>query len=244
MNNQTLRHSFAAAILFSISSVAFATTPSTSPASQLNDISDAVWTKSFATPYQPVSPDQSFTQNQQGRENALNGDPRFATLLKDSFHQHQWFWYEHSRLVPIADLIQTFIGVPGKVILNDNRYVTANGCVPHDCGDRGMVWIDTNIEPATVIFAAAVAVSGGPETHLWLFTSKHLNTGQMQPAFLSSLKHWIEKNNADIDSKKDPALAIFKEDIILVTVVQPNGEQDELKYSMLSAAKNELGAKK
>lgn len=240
MNNQTTRLSFTAAILFSISSVVFATAPSTSAASA----SDAAWTKSFAVPYQPNSPDQSFTQSQQGRVNALNGDHRFATLLKDSFHQHQWFWYEHSRLIPIVDLIQTFIGVPGWVILDDNRYVTTNGCVPHACNESGMVWIDTASEPATLIFAAAVRVSGGPETHLWLFASKHLNTGQMPPAFLSSLKRWIENNNARTDSKKDPALAFLKDNIILVTIVQPNGEQDELKYSMLTMQRIELGAKK
>lgn len=238
MNNQATRHSFTAAILFSISSAAFGTAPSTSPVLQHSTVSDTAWTKSFAAPYRQLS------SSQPGRENALNLDPRFATLLKDSFHQHQWFWYERSRLVPTADLIQTFIGVPGNVILDDNRYVTVNGCVPHDCGDAGMVWIDTASEPATLVFAAAVHISGGPETHLWLFVSKHLNIGQMPPAFMSSLKRWIEKNNADINSKKDPVLANFKENIILVTVAQPNGEQDELKYSMLSTAKNESGAKK
>jgi|ERR1035437_9551235 hypothetical protein len=196
---------------------------------------DASWTRTYAVPWQniPVVPD--FAQ-EQGQENRLNGDPRFLPLLKSAFHQQQWFWRDHYRFTPVPDLVQTFIGVPGSALLDENRYITADGCVPHDCNDRGMLWIDTGSRPAMLIFVATGLVRGSDRsdpTHLWILSSKHLDFENLPPAFLTSLRRW----------KDDNAAHGYKEDFVLATLVQPTGEQVDLTYPTLFYKQNEPGAK-
>ena len=214
------------ALALSSYSVAQTTTPS----------SNAAWTRAFAAAWRDIPATPPIVHNQ-GRENALNGDPRFLPLLKSFFPQHQWFWFDRYKFTPVANLVNTFIGVPGNAILDDDRYVTADGCVPHDCNDRGMLWIDTGTQPATLIFVATgmvASVQGGEQTRLWLFASKHMDFQNLPPAFLSSLERWHIDNVANG----------YKEDILLATLVQPNGQQVDLTYPTLYYKKNQPGAKK
>ncbi len=44
--------------------------------------------------------------------------------------------------------------VPGRVLGDDNRYVTVDGCVPHFCPDRGLLWVDLGLPKPLVVFAA------------------------------------------------------------------------------------------
>jgi hypothetical protein len=205
--------------------------PAQAPVRPLQATLDAAWVQTFAA---PLAGNQ--TDKQIGRENALNGDPRFPLLLKSSFHQHQWFWYDNNKFTPVAELIELFIGVPGSALLDDNRYVTADGCVPHDCVERGMLWIDTAAHPATVIFVATTdvnSIEGGDHARLWLFASQHLDFQNLPPAFLNSLKRWHNY------------IALgYKEDIVLATLVQPNGEQVDLTYPTLYFKDHQPGAKK
>jgi hypothetical protein len=222
--------SIAAVLLAALASAGISTSSQT-PASN----TDTSWVRTFAVPYHPLTPHPPFIEGQ-GHENALNGDPRFAALLHSSFSQKQWFWYDHYHFPPVADLITTFIGVSGSALLDDNRYVTADGCVPHDCGDRGMLWIDTGTKPATLIFVATGDirdVKGSNATHLWLFASKHLDFENLPPDFLSSLQRWHDLNTANN----------YKEDFVLATLVQPNGEMVDLTYPTLNFKQNEPGAK-
>jgi hypothetical protein len=156
-------------------------------------------------------------------------DPRFASLLKTSFHQHQFFWRDYGHFTPLPDVAQEFIGVPGDVLLDENRYITADGCVPHDCQDRGMVWIDTaSPETPTVLFAATGMVRGslsdnGLGWHLWIFSSTKLDWQHMPAHFVASLTGWWEH----------PQEGAEREDLLLVTVVQPSGEMVDLLPSVL-----------
>jgi hypothetical protein len=175
---------------------------------------DASWAREFASP------------SGQGRENALNGDPRFSAFLGSSLHQQQSFWLDHGHFTPVAELVHTFIGVPGSVLLDENRYVMADGCVPHDCYDRGMVWIDTAAQPAAVIFVATGLVSGSQgnatSEHLWLFSSTTLDWQNLPEAFRASLQRWYKTNQ----------MKGYDEKILLVTLVQPNGHMIDVPPSM------------
>ncbi len=134
---------------------------------------------------------------------------------------------------PVAELAQQFMGVPGRVLVNENRFVTANGCVPHDCADRGMLWIDTaTAEKPALIFAATGNISNGPadrnsQIHLWLFSSARLNWDKLPPPFPSSLNQWWNKTTA-VWNEWVP------EKIVLVTLVQPSGEMVDLSPSLFA----------
>ena len=188
--------------------------------------SNADWTRAFAAPWQDIPFTPPFVPSQ-GRDNALNRDPRFPLLLRSSFHQHQWFWYDNNKFTPVAELIELFIGVPGNAILDDDRYVTANGCIPHDCVDRGMLWIDTAAHPAKLIFVATGDVSSATgdkssSTMLWVFSSSKLNWQQLPPPFLLSLHRW--QNNLIEQDRKGHVAWIDQGGFLMANLVQPTGE--------------------
>jgi hypothetical protein len=191
---------------------------------------DTSWVRDFASPSQG---------SQKGRENQLNGDPRFRELLRSSLPQHQFFWRDHGRLTSLPELVQIFMGVPGDVLLDQNRYVTIDGCVPHACSVRGMLWIDTApSKQPSLIFVATSAFRPGPgETeslvHLWLYSSTPL-WQKLPPQFLSSLTQWWN-NTTRVWADTVP------ERVVLVTIVQPSGEMVDLLPSMFAFSS---GAKK
>jgi hypothetical protein len=199
-------------------------------------ISDATWTREFASAYTP--------SNDIGNENQLNGDSRFTTLLKTSFPQRQWFWRENYRFISVPDLVQTFIGVPGDAILDDQRYVTADGCVPHDCNDRGMLWIDTAAHPAKLIFVGTASVRTGPadagsRDRLWLFSSSKLDFQNLPQPFLTSLRRWKDR----IAASNYNGTAGYHYNFILATIVQPSGEMIDISPALLHLDTTESGAK-
>ncbi len=199
---------------------------------------DAQWVKSFAAPCDAAVCAKSGinADNKIGKENALNTDPRWSALLHASLRQRQWFFNEHG-FTPLADLAQTFMGVPGNALLDEDRYVTADGCYPHLCVLRGMVWVDTGANPAKVIFVATDLINdldADPgQLHLWIFANGRLDFARLPPDFLL-LKRWHDTNEAHG----------YKETIAFVTFVQPNGGQSDLAYSMLFHPWKQPGVKK
>jgi hypothetical protein len=207
---------------------------------QTNQVNNALWIRAYAFPWQEITATWPIDHHQ-SRENALRTDPRFRPLLKSSFPQHQWFWKDRDRFVPMEDLVKTFIGVPGMTVLDENRYVTVDGCIPNDRGDKGMLWIDTTTHPTSIIFAATGFINineddrGGmaARDHLWLFTSTHLNWQKIPSAFVSSLRRWNQTNTMGLEPIP----------FILVTIVQPNGEMVDLAPSLLFLSASTNGAK-
>lgn len=175
---------------------------------------DLSWIRSFTAPA---------GSDDDGRENALNGDARLVALLHSSLRQHQFFWHDHGNFTPLPDLVQTFIGVPNKALLWDQRYAVVDGCVPHDCSDRGMLWIDTaSTSKPSLIFVATDSVRGsGPKegslVHLWLFSSTKLDWQHLPPSFVSSASPWWTSTSA-VWTK------YYRERVVVVSLVQPSGE--------------------
>ena len=201
---------------------------------------DATWTRIFAVPYDP----QKAEGDGLGNENSLTNDPRFDALLKASFPQRQWFWYEHGKLVSTADLIETFTGVPGDAILDEGRYVTADGCVPHDCvANRGMLWIDTETQPATLIFVGINLVSGNSSqetSHLWIFSSRKLNWQKLPNSFTTSLPRWL----STIAKPDYRGTSGYHYKFALATIVQPNGVMEDITPETLPLGITEIGTTK
>jgi len=174
----------------------------------------------------------------------LNRNSRLAALLKASFPQKQWFWYDHDHFTPLPSLVHIFIGVPGDAILDDNRYVTADGCVPHDCvANRGMLWIDTGTQPAFLMFAAINPIrSNNPpfESHLWIYTSRKLSWQPMPAPFLFSLHRWLAATGEPGYRETDGYHYSFS----IETIVQPDGVMVDLGPDVLglSAVSAQHGA--
>jgi hypothetical protein len=187
---------------------------------------DAAWLRASASPYNPSD------MQQDSMPSMLNWDPRLRALLRASFHQRQWFWYDHYKFTPLPELIPILMGIPGDAILDDQRYMTLDGCLAHVCdADRGVLWIDTGVRPAQLIFTAVNINSGdlGNTSHLWVFGSSKLDWQHLPGPFLKSLARWRDT----IAAKGYRQTGGYMYNFSLATIVQPSGEQIDISPSLL-----------
>lgn len=185
---------------------------------------DAAWMRDLARPFNPADTEHGYTQG------TLWANTRFKSLLRTTLPQHQWFWYDHYRFTALSELIPLFMGVPGDAILDDARYVTFDGCLPHVCQIRGLLWTDTGVHPARLIFAAVEPNYGQDDTAtLWLFSSSKLDQYHLSEPFLMSLIRWRDT----IGSKVYRGTGGYRYKFLVVTIVQPNGEQVNISPSLL-----------
>jgi hypothetical protein len=60
----------------------------------------------------------------------------------------------NGRYRSLASTALDHLTVPGKVLADENRYISISGCVVHFCPARGLLWIDLNGAHHLVVFAA------------------------------------------------------------------------------------------
>jgi len=124
--------------------------------------------------------------NKDGRENDLVQDPHFIPFLDQFLTAPQTFWGQpkdgHYR--SLADTALEHLTVPGKVLADDNRYVSISGRVLHFGPARGLLWVDLNGSHHLVVFAALDWIKQGKPTTdpgaeytLWLFPNDTLTIG-------------------------------------------------------------------
>ena len=139
-----------------------------------------------------------------GRENDLVQDVHFRPMLEQYLTAPQSFWGTpidgHPRTLATTAL--DHLTVPGKVIADENRYVSISGCVVHFCPARGLLWVDLNGAHHLVVFAAIDWIKEGKTTSdpgaeytLWLFPNEPLTLAssgaQHPPAALNhALARW------------------------------------------------------
>jgi hypothetical protein len=141
--------------------------------------------------------------NKDGRENDLVQDLRFMPFLEQYLTAPQTFWG-----FPIAGRYRSLpntaldhLTVPGKVLADDNRYISISGCTVHFCPARGLLWVDLNGSHHLVVFAALDWIKEGRPTSdpaaeytLWLFPNDPLSiTGNVlhpPPALIKDIARW------------------------------------------------------
>jgi len=156
---------------------------------------------SWLAPYANPAPE--------GRGDELTHDSRFKLFLRDHLTAHQIFWNENESL---GDTAIEFLGVPGQVVLDDNRYFSFDGCVPHFCPSRGLLFVDLGTAHPLVVFIAIdwvkdnkVPGQTGAEYTLWLFSNRALNiaggaddasTEHVPPALIHTISRWAAQPTA------------------------------------------------
>jgi hypothetical protein len=179
----------------------------------------------------------------EGRENALIQDPHFLPFLDDTLTAPQSFWgVQGTKYKPLADTAYDFLSVPGKVIADDNRYLSITGCVFHFCPDRGMLWVDLNGAKKSastehlVVFAATdwireskASTEPGAEYTLWLFANQAFGLtpdapNRIPPALIHSITRW---------TKEPLAGSGIVENITHAIVVDPDGTPHQVPLATL-----------
>jgi hypothetical protein len=76
----------------------------------------------------------------EGREHDLIQDPHFLPFLQQNFTAPQSFWglQAEGQRKTLAQTGYDFLTIPGKVIADQNRYITATGSVFHFRSSRGL----------------------------------------------------------------------------------------------------------
>ncbi|MDE1177725.1 MAG: hypothetical protein PW789_14160 [Edaphobacter sp.] len=167
-----------------------------------------------------------------GHENGLTSDPRFHEFLRSHLAAPQSFWGNGK---PLADVATEFLAVPGIARADENRYLTATGCVPNFCPSRGMLFVDIGSRHPLVIFAA---IDWNRESHnidednaeytLWIFPDRSLAPADAtdETQHLSSpLKRSLGIFSAELKGGRVPPLVTH------AFVVEPNGKPHEIPAS-------------
>jgi hypothetical protein len=176
--------------------------------------------------------------NKDGRENELIQDPHFRPFLDQFLTAPQTFWGQpmagHYRSLAATAL--DHLTVPGKVIADDNRYISITGCVVHFCPARGLLWVDLNGSHHLVVFAAIDWTKEGRPTSdpaaeytVWLFPNEPLSiasTGAQHPpaALTHAIARWTSQPLAGSGIVQNITHAIL---------VDPDGTPHEVAPSTL-----------
>jgi hypothetical protein len=143
----------------------------------------------------------------EGRENELIQDSHFRQMLDRYLTAPQSFWGPkpedpkspvHKSL---ADTAYDFLAIPGRVITDDNRYITVTGAVRHFRTSRGLIFADLNSPRPLVVFAAIDWIRDSRTTDdaeaeytLWIFPNQPTGTDSdpknLPPALTRSLGRW------------------------------------------------------
>lgn len=137
-----------------------------------------------------------------GREHELIQDPEYRPFLEHFFAAPQSFWGPEFPRKSLPDTIEDFLAVPGKVIADDERYITVTGCVFHFCPSRGLLFADLNNPRPLVVFAAIDWIRDSKPTTdpdaeytLWIFTDQAPGPTDaptnLPPPLVRSLTRWM-----------------------------------------------------
>ncbi len=175
-----------------------------------------------------------------GRENELIQDPKFHPFLEQNLTAPQSFWgVQGTKYKPLPDVVMDFLSVPGKVIADDDRYLTITGCVFHFCPSRGLLWVDLNAAPKTGNLVAFGAVdwiresktTSQPDAEytLWLFSNEAFGLKADEPnpipaALVRSISRW---------TKEPLAGSGIVERITHAIVVDPDGTPHQVPIATL-----------
>jgi hypothetical protein len=178
-----------------------------------------------------------------GRENDLVEDTRFVPFLQQFLTTPQTFWGFplNGRYRSLANTALDHLTVPGKVLTENNRYITITGCTVHFCPARGLLWLDLGGEHDRndmhhlVVFAALDwSKQGLPTTDpaaeytLWLFPDEalSLDSPATHPpaALVKSVARWAAEPLAGSG---------IVQNITHAMIVDPDGTPHEVAPSAL-----------
>lgn len=133
-----------------------------------------------------------------GRENALVLDPRFRPFLAQYLTAPQTFWGNpRTGYKPLSETALDYLSVPGKIIADDNRYLSITGCVFRFCPSRGLLWVDLGLPHPLIVFTAIdwvkdSKVPSEPDAQytLWVFANQAIAPDHIPAALTRSVARW------------------------------------------------------
>ena len=193
------------------------------------------------------SPDPQTPGQADGREHELIQDPHYRDFLNEYFTAPQSFWGSTTldprttKRKSLADTVDDFLTIPGKVIADDNRYITVTGHVFRYPPGRGLLFADLDSPRPLVAFAAIdwireshATTEPDAEYTLWIFVNQTPGTPQdpykLPPPLLRSLTRWM--------ADPLPGSKIVQK-ITAAILVDPDGTPHQIAVPSTAAAGDE-----
>jgi hypothetical protein len=169
-----------------------------------------------------------------GRENELVLDERFRPFLAQYFTAPQTFWGNpKTGYKPLSETVLDFLSVPGKVLSDDNRYLSITGSVFRFNPSRGLLWVDLNGPHPLIVFAAIDWVKDsktpnqpGADYTLWVFPNHPIDPTHIPAALIHSVARWT----AD-----PPAGSTLIQHITNTILVDPDGTPHQIPPATIGA---------
>lgn len=169
-----------------------------------------------------------------GRENALVLDPHFQPFLAQYLTAPQTFWSQTGpKPKTLAETALDYLSMPGKVLADQNRYLTVTGCVYRFCPDRGLLFVDLGLPQPLVVFAAINWIQQnktpdqpGAEYTLWVFSNKAIDPDHIPPALTHSIARW---------TSEPPLGSKILQTITNAVLVDPDGKPHQIKPAVIGA---------
>ncbi len=158
----------------------------------------------------------------EGRENDLVLDPSFRPFLAQFLTTPQTFWgNSKTGYKSLADTALDYLSIPGKVLADDNRYITVTGSVYRFNPARGLLWVDLNGSHHLVVFAAIDWIKQsktpnqpGAEYTLWIFPNNPIDPAHIPAPLVHSIARW---------TAEPPAGSTLIQQITNAILVDPDG---------------------
>lgn len=168
-----------------------------------------------------------------GRPADLVSDPRLKPLLTRDLTAPQSFWGDTAVLPSTVATALAFLSVPGQVLGDGNRYLTADGAVLDLPTSRGQLFLDLGAAHPLLIFSAIDWIRDGRSTDeptaeytLWVFPSRALDPDHIPPAFQRSITRW---------TSAPPAGSQLLQNITHVILVDPDGQPHAVRPATVGA---------
>lgn len=170
----------------------------------------------------------------EGRENALVLDPHFQPFLAQYLTAPQTFWSQTGpKPKSLAETALDYLSMPGKVLADQNRYLTITGCVFRFCADRGLLFVDLGTPQPLVVFAAINWIQQnktpdqpGAEYTLWVFSNNAIDPDHIPAALTHSIARW---------TAEPPLGSAILQTITNAILVDPDGKPHQIKPADIGA---------
>ncbi len=168
----------------------------------------------------------------EGREHELIQDAHFQPFLEQNFTAPQSFWglQKDGPRKTLAQTAYDFLTIPGRVVADENRYITVTGSVFHLRTSRGLLFVDLNEAHPLAVFAAIDWIRDsktpeqpGAEFTLWIFPNRIVGLESNPTALPAPLKRSLTRWMAE----PLPGLGTV-ENVTAAILIDPDGTPHQI----------------
>ena len=134
--------------------------------------------------------------------NQLIHKKNFVNFIEDNISSKKLsLGMSKGKKVPLIDSFYSVLGgPPGMVIYSDNnRYIFTSGCRPHSCGEKGVLFIDTQEKLTIGLIRHSILDDSewDGKYDFLIFSKNHKSFEEIPRVFIEKVKEWVFTSRAN-----------------------------------------------